>query len=422
MSTFFLIVEIFSYVFALFLFIKKKELAIIYIPVLIFANNIIVPVFSAFIYYATISVLIISVSIKNGSFFRNNIYALLLCVYFIILLPRSSDLVLIRPNLFSVFWLFASIPLISAIYQKYQEDIIFKEITNCAFIILVLFVINVLVSTINRYSPNDMYGITKGILYGNLYGAGFNILAIAFFIIFLKFIDSRKPIYLLILVVSYAFIMLSLRRTVMLVSTLGLVIALLALFTQKGVKKIIVLGSVIFLFGYLIYSNTGFMDLFNERYELRNLESRELEGEARFLEYGLVYKDMFVYNDYSPWVGHELLNSSGNYGKGIFELRTLHADLPSIAHSSGIIGLVLYLLMVITAFWQSFKASATNLDKLIILFCLATFVVYTITGRFTEAGSMLLLFFVLMLPLAKTESYNEERAPLAHSQSLEYSN
>ena len=60
MNIFFLVVELISYVFALFLFFKKKDLAIIYIPALIFSNNIVESSFSASIYYGTISILILS--------------------------------------------------------------------------------------------------------------------------------------------------------------------------------------------------------------------------------------------------------------------------------------------------------------------------------------------------------------------------
>src|SRR5690606_19079263 len=96
--------------------------------------------------------------------------------------------------------------------------------------------------------------------------------------------------------------------------------------------------------------NTSFLDLFSERYELRDLDNRELGEEKRFLEYELIYSDMFVYQDYSPWLGYGLFDSGGNYGKGILGTRTLHADITSILHSFGFIGLTLYLLMFVTAF------------------------------------------------------------------------
>ena len=413
MKSFFLIVEVLSYLFAFYILIKKKELAIVYLPVLVFCNIVIDASFSAFIYYGTVSAIILYSIIRNWNFYQNNIYAILLFIYFLILLPGSSDLVLIRPHIFSVLWLFASIPLISSIYQKYTEDEIFKEVSTCAFIILLLFIANVIVSTIFKYSPNEMYGITSGILYGNLYGAGFNILGIAVFILVLLSLDSKKMLYMIVLVISISFILLSLRRSVMLISILGLVIALITTVSFKDAKKLIGFSCVILMIGYTIYNFTGFTNQFKERYELRKLDERELEEEKRFFEYDLIYKDMFVYNEYSPFTGYELLNSWGHYGKGILEDRSLHADLPSITHSSGLIGLFLYLMMVITSFKQSFKSITTNLDKLIILFSAITFVVFTITGRYTESGFMLLLYLVLLLPLAKSTGPKYEEGSLA---------
>ncbi len=422
MNTFFLVVEIISYAFALFLFLRKKDLAIIYIPALIFSNNIIVPSFSASLYYGAISVLVLSCIIRNPFFYKNNVFALILFFYFLLLLLRSSDLVLIRSGVFSVSWLFLSIPLISAIYQKYPEEVIFKEVTNCALIVLLLFLSNVFVYTINHYSPQNMYGITKGVLYGNIYGAGFNILSVAVFITVLKLLEGKKAIFVLIvLVASMACIMLSLRRATMLLSMFGTAIALISFFAQSQARKLVVFGTILFLMGYAVYSKTDFKSEFNERYELRNLQERDITEEKRFIEYELIYKDIFVYNAYNLWTGYELLNSAGHYGRGVFELRTLHGDLPSIIHSSGIIGIVLYVLMVVTAFRQSARAATTNLDKFILLFCVVVLVSYTLTGRFTEGASMILIYLLVLLPLAGKEyAYvNEEETDYSDYPSLQ---
>ena len=414
MNTFFLVVEVLSYAFAVFLFFEKKDLGIIYIPILIFANNIIEPSFSASLHYGAISMLILGSIARNGFFYKNNLFALLLFLYFSLLFLRSSDLVLIRSQLFSVLWLFCSVPLISAVYKKYPGYVIFRELSNCAVLILTLFLVNVFFCTLYKYSPAGMYGITKGVLYGNIYGAGFNILALAVFAVALKLVNGGRTLYIVaLLVVSLAVIMLSLRRSVMLLSVFGSVIALAGFFVQKQVGKLIVFGSVLFLFGYVIYTNTSFKDEFSERYELRNLGERDMAEEKRFIEYELIYKDMFVYEAYSPWIGFEPLNSGGNYGRRVFDDRTLHADIPGLLHSSGIIGLALYLLMVATAFRQSLSAAGSSLDKLIIFFCLIAFVTFTITGRFTEAASMLLLYLLLMLPLAGSE-VEEEQAPVSN--------
>ena len=411
MERFFLIIEVLSYLFAAFLFFKKKELAIIYLPVLIFVNNIIVPVFSASIYYGTISSIILYAISRNSNFLKNNIFALLLFSYFfLLLLTGSGDLIAIRSNAFSAFWFFISVPLIAEIYKKHSADEIFLELSNSSFLVLLLFVANVVMSTINHYSPARMYGIGGGILYGNIYAAGFNILAIAIFVMSFQMILTRKLIYVLLVIVAYSFIMLSLRRTVMLVSSVGIIVSLLTLLFKNGAKQFILLGSFIVLAGFFIYSSTGFGEQLQERYELRKLNERELESEPRLAEYELIYKDMFVYKTYSPLIGFGLFDSAGNYGKGVFELRTLHGDLPSIAHSSGIIGVILYCLMIITAFKRSLDTSLLLIDRSIVFFAAVAFLIFAGTGRFTECGSMLMIFFVAMLPLAQTSTETETQS------------
>ena len=407
MGIFFLLVELLSYAFATFLFIKKKELAIIYIPVLNFSNVIIDQVLPKFVYTAVVTGLIFYAIYKNQSFYRKNIFSIILVFYFLVLLTQSIGAPEIKwPHIFSVLWLFLIIPLISAVYQKYTRDVIFKELTNAAFILLILFIANTLVSTKFKFSPNEMYHITSGILYGNLYAAGFNSLAIALFIVLLRIVNERNIGYILVFVVSFLFVMLSLRRSVMGLSLFGVVVAAFALVTQAKVKMLIFFGFIIVVMG-VIFLNSSFMDQFQERVELRQLDDRSLDEEKRFFEYDLLYTDMFVYKRYSPWFGFELFNSSGNYGGGVFAERSLHGDIPSVAHSSGIIGVLLYISMVITAFGRAFRAAKTNFDKLVIGFGALAYFTYTGTGRLTELSSLLLIILVISLPLCKEDIHDD---------------
>lgn len=413
MNTFFLVVElVFLFGLSIYQLFQKNELAIIYLPVALFVIQIIVPTISPIFYYATVSLIILWATRKNGLFFRANVYALLLFIYFIILMPKSTNLESARSLVFSSLWLFVLIPLISTIYRKYPREVVLKEITNTAIIILCLFIANSVMSTLKNYSPKEMYHITSGILYGNLLEASLNVLAIALFILLLKIINDKKLFYISIYLVSFLFVMLTLRRSVMGVSIAGIGIAALTLQSREKAKMLFIFGAIIILIGTVVYYKSDFVSQFNERVELRKLDERKLTEEGRFLEYELLYKDMFVYNEYSPWFGFELFNSWGNYGKGIFGERSLHGDLPNIAHSSGIIGVILYLLMVYTAFLRSIRSAVSSTDKIIILFCGLTFIVYTLTGRYTELSSTLLLFLLLMLPLTNDNSMeviNEDR-------------
>jgi O-antigen ligase len=98
-----------------------------------------------------------------------------------------------------------------------------------------------------------------------------------------------------------------------------------------------------------------------------------------------------------------LFNSAGNYGKGVLAERSLHGDIPNIWHSSGLIGVMLYLLMVGTAFLQAFRAAKRFQQKLLFLFCGISFAAYTGSGRYTETAATLLIFLIVMLPLATSE-------------------
>jgi hypothetical protein len=48
----------------------------------------------------------------------------------------------------------------------------------------------------------------------------------------------------------------------------------------------------------------------------------------------------------------------------------------------------------------------------LVLFCAAAFMMYTTTGRYTELGSMLLLFLVLNLPMAINKNETTEEVAL----------
>lgn len=405
---FFLTLELWIIGFTIYLFLYKKELAIIYIPTLLFAQTVITPVLPAMTYYVIFSLFILYFIYYNISFLRENILSLVLLLYHGILLTQAPYIENIRSLLFSVVWLFLAIPLIAAIYRKYTRDEVVEELSKAAFVLLLIFVANVAISTSQGYAPNAMYGITTGILYGNLYATDFNILSMAAFVVLLRAISKKSIIHFLLFIVSFSFITLSLRRSVMGLAALGIAVVLLLMLTQRSIVKVAVFSAMATVIGFFIVINTNFMTVLIERYEHRNLAERELEEEKRFLEYEVLYEDMFVYEDYSPWFGYGLFDSAGNYGKGLFEQRTLHSDLTSIAHSTGILGVVLYLMMIFNSFAKSYQHANTRADKLILVYCAIVFTVYTTTGRYTTIENIWFIMLLLMLPLTKQKEVAEE--------------
>lgn len=417
MDSFLLIIKVvFIYGLTGYVLLKKSEYSILYLPVLFFVEKIVSEVSPAFLYYGIVTLLVIIQIIRNPSFFRQNIWAVILIIYFLMLLNRSQDLVLIRPYVFSVCWFFISVPLIAALYKSHPAEEIYQELSQVTLLILILFILNSIASTIYKFAPAEMYGIKSGILYGNLYAAAFNTLPFAIFIVLNRGINEKRVLYLGVGLVAFFIVMLSLRRTVMSLSALAILINLMTMLTREKAKVLLVALAVLGAVGYFIYTETDFMGEFKQRVELRKLDDRDLAEEKRFLEYDLLYTDMFVYHAYSPWTGYDLFNSAGNYGNGILGDRSLHGDLTNIIHSSGLIGVTLYLLMMGTAFLKSFRASGTYQEKLTILFCCATFLAYTGSGRYTEGAASILQMLVLMLPVSQHEEVLPEEQPYLFKQ------
>lgn len=401
MNIYFLFLELSIYIFSGYLFVKKRELAILYLPAIKFADTVIPnPVVPSILFYAVLALLLYRSVKENLSFLGNNIFSVLLISYFIVLTTRSNETSVIRENFINVLFFFMSLPLIVSIYKKYSRAEIFEELSRCAFYLLSIFVSNVTLSTLFNFNPLAMYGISHGILYGNMIYTDFNILATAIFLLCYSAMEKKNFVYLVVFLVSLCYVAVSLRRTVMGISLMGCFFTVL-IFMKENAKTVIVFGFFAVIIGGVIAIKADLLNTFNERYELRKLDDRDIEEEKRYIEYDLLYEDMFRYKRYSPWIGFGLFNSPGNYGGGVFYERSLHGDLTSIMHSSGFIGLGLYLLMVITAFIQCFKAVESRGDKLIVLFCAIDFITFTGSGRYTEYGSMLILFLTAYLPLAK---------------------
>lgn len=399
MSIFFLIVEPLIFIGGGYLLLYKKDLAIVYLPAMFFASSLIVSSLPAIVEYAFYSFYMLCLIYLNPLFFKKNVYAFLLFILHILFIPGSSNLVSIRPALFSILWMLLLVPLTMTILEKYPRKVIFNELSYSVLILLSLFVANVLFSTVFNYSPYGMYGMQSGILYGELVDTDFNILGVAVFIALLFLTYKMNPLYLLLTLTSLSAIGLSMRRSVIGVCILGFMFVLLILLVKGKAKRVVEILGVVILGGVIVVLVTDFTSLFQERFEQRNLSERELAGEMRFAEYALLYKDAFIHHDFNPWIGYELLNSGGNYGKGILGNRSLHGDITNIVHSVGFIGLVLYLLMVLKVFRSAIQRIQTPTDSVIILFCLSIFIIFTITGRYSQTGYMILFFLLLCLPL-----------------------
>ncbi|WP_194974089.1 hypothetical protein [Aquiflexum lacus] len=406
MKLYFLAIEILIVFFFLFMIVKKKQLSVVYFLPFLFSRSVITSTLPASVNYLIITLTVFYFMFYNLTFVKKNFFTILISFYFIILLLNTDDFEKIRPYLFGSITLFLMIGIIPEIYKNYSESVVFDELANASILVLLIFCTNSLFSTFYNYNPNQMYGINSGVLYGNIVHSDFHVLPLAIFIVFRKALRDKNLFYLLVYLITIFITILTFRRTVMALSILGSIICIYEFMSFQNIRKMFILILSLSVVLILVVFSTGFLDVFWERYELRNLENRDIESELRYQELGLVYKDLFVHYDYSPWFGYKLFQFGGqNYGKGIFGHRPLHTDLMVLIHSSGLLGLLLYTMMVGYAFitvWFRLKAKK---DFIQFLFVFLVFAVFFGSGRFTNTASSLIIYFVLFIPFSKNKKF-----------------
>lgn len=403
MEQFFIFLELMIPIAAVFLILKKGSLAIVYIPTLFFANTLFgetkyIP--GPLYFYMFIGLLLYFVFF-NLPFFKRNIYANLIIIYFFFLVLRVDDFTVIKKDFLNVMWLFVCIPLIPEIYKFYSRETVIKNVNISIFVLMSLFVVNVILATYFKFSPKGVYGLTSGVLFGKLSVNYYNIFPFATYFILRKGMKDNNIYYLILYFVSMFLIFLTLRRSVMALSLLGSLFVMVELMKFQDIKKLFLYGIIMLSVFFVVISQTSFLEQFIERVERRNLEDKELEEEGRVMEFGLVYRDLFVYFDYNPFIGYGLFDSSGNYGKKILGSRPLHTDPTVIVHSSGFLGLFLYILMFSKAFYLVWSKSHTKGEKLQFLFISICFLGFFFTGRFTVAAPMLMMLIIFFIPISK---------------------
>lgn len=405
MTIYFILLELFFYGFTLYILVRKGELSVIYLPVLFFSRNLFGFSMRAIVWYMILAVIMGYLILSNKGFSRSNPFAILLAIYFTILLWFSTDLTAVRPAYAATVVFFLSIPLIHSIYLKYDRSIITNELYNMAIIVLLLFISNVVMSSLTGYDGGrPMYGVTS-IKYGNMFASAFNIVPIVLFYVLYKLSARNSAMDIVLSVLGFAFVMLSMRRSVMVVAVIAVGIFMIMIMIQENksnvLKTITALGAIILI--ALIY--TDVLDMFWQRYEIRGLAERDFVNteESRLSEFGLVYSDMFIEKNYSPIFGYELFNSAGNYGDEIFGARSLHSDITVIVHASGLLGLMFYVLMMCKTFSLSYISVCDINDKLLLLFCMLTLIVFSLSGRFTSAEYMIALVLIMQLPVSQDE-------------------
>lgn len=387
--------------------VKKGSLSIVYVPVVYFAYSMLEKSKVIPIYHLLFAVLLVYYILFNLPFFRKNIFYVILILFFTYQLRLLDDWDFNRIKIIGLYWTLTIVALAPEICRNYSKERLFEESSVAGFWILGLFVVNSTLATLLRYFPENHYGFTSGVSFGHLDISDYNILPIAVFLVFRRGILNKKLLYLAVGFIALFLLLLTMRRMVMALALLGVIIALVELVNFKQIKQLVFYLIVFGLLGVVVAQGTGFTNQLLERFEKRDLGNRDLESEGRYLEFGLVYKDLFIYYDYNPWIGFGPLQSSGNYGKMVFDTRPLHSDITYFVHGFGFLGFFLYLGMVALVFYGAWIKSRTRGDFVLLGFVLLYFCSFLLMGSPKTPMSPVLLFMTLgVLYSKKKESSN----------------
>jgi len=398
MNIYFKLIDFLIPIFAIYLIFRKGSLSIVYVPFFYFAIEALEISSHTFLYQLLFSGLLIFYAFLNLPFLKRNVFSIILTCYYAILLSDIKDLKSLRSQIIYFFWIFLIVPLVPEIFRNYPKERIFNEISKSAFMIMAFFIFNSMVCTVLKYYPENEYGFSSGVSFGHLQIHVYSVFPLTLFVILRKGIKDKNIWFIFLYFGSIFLVMLTLRRSVMALSLIGTLVVMFELLNIKQLKQFFVYSLVLGIVGLLVVNYTGFASQLTERIEKRNLKDRDVAKEGRFLEFELIYKDLFVYYEYNPWFGYGLFQSKGNYGKKIFGNRTLHTDYAYYIHAMGFLGLLLYLLMMFTEFLSIWKKTISKEEKFQFFFLLFYFLVYFNLGNSRFAIAPIMFILILSIP------------------------
>ena len=387
-----------------YLVLKKGSLSIAYVPFFYFVYSMQEKSKIIAIYQVILVGLLVYYAVYNLPFLKKNIFFIILILFFSFQLRVLDDFKPIRYNIIGWYYTLTIIVLAPEICKNYSKEKVFEELGFSAFLLLFFFILNTGLSTVLGYYPTETYGFSSGISFGNISLPQYSVFPFVVFLAFRRGMLNKKPLYLIVAIISLFLIMLTLRRMVMALSLLAILTVMVELLNFKQLKKFALYGLVFGIITLVVVKTTGFSDQLMERIEKRGLEDREIEGEGRILELGLLYKDLFVYYEYDPWFGYGPLSSGGNYGKKIFGNRPLHTDFGVFIHGLGFFGLFLYLAMVSMVFYGAFKRCESRGDWILFIYTSLCFGAFFLVGSPKLPLLPIMMFMTLGILFGKEEN------------------
>lgn len=213
------------------------------------------------------------------------------------------------------------------------------------------------------YTRNVDEFVRVGLGDGKLYAASISLLIFPFYLSVFNVSKREKRTIIFLSIICIIYLILSVRRTTLAVSLLGL---FLFFYYSGNIKRFF---KIIILFGILLLvSSPLWIELLQARMELRESkfeQEYDVTEETRYKEFDIVLTEAYNERGIKDLLfGKELFNSPGNYANGNYANRMLHVDFTRIIHGSGLLGLFFYFLIYFYIYKYYRRAKLLNINNL----------------------------------------------------------
>jgi len=314
---------------------------------------------------------------KRKDFFKEMSLVLVFLFYSYARIPFGDDLVSLITKSLGLTSGLLLIP-ISALIVK--EESSFYKLNNSLISSLIIYVTYLVTASIFKFGPNHYdTDIIYGLRFEQYYLGS---IAIVMMPVILNCNKWRKKTLIFLSIITFIILVLTLRRTAVIIVILGLVVYFTFLpQKRKRISNILGFVSIILIVG-TIFFNSSISDYRSTQYS----RDYEIEEEGRYIEMDLVLQTLTSPNNNMLIFGSgKFFNDKGEYGFRNDE-RPIHGAISKILFGAGLVGVGLFLLIFIRKVLKAYKfriiSHQTNYSKYraLLISLIAVFLAVTFTG------------------------------------------
>jgi len=330
---------------------------------------------ASYIPFIVFAYVIIMSCYKRKSTITLNNYILLLYFYCLLLIPLSSDLYGAITETHKMIFVLMMYPIGLNYFKNYDQII---KLNKIIYIVGIIFVCEQIFANIFGtgridYESLDFYVGLLSRVHSHI--AVLPVILIPMIIFIHKDKKLQKALMYIVGILCLVMLIYMMRRAPILISFTGLSIIFIYLLYKSKIKyRFYVLSVIIIFLGPIYYSSDFIIDRLEERsVSFSEPLTEQLYKEGRSREFAVIFNKLTSFEDPSmSFFGKEIFNMDYHSGRYVqygsatvaYAERSLHTSFARIGSGTGIVGLMLYFLVMIKIYsiYIKYKAKIKIID------------------------------------------------------------